>query len=197
MKKKWIILLVAIVFALIGTGYAQWRKEMMVQELAEEVLRFHVLANSDSEEDQHLKMQVRNSVIEYMQEEMEAIESLEEAKEWADGHLPQVEEIAKQVIRQEGYDYPVEAHLVSDDFPEKTYGDVTFPAGRYRALRIEIGDAQGQNWWCVLYPNLCFIDAVHAVVPEEGKQELKNVLEEDTYRMITDPPRWKISWFFF
>lgn len=101
------------------------------------------------------------------------------------------------MIAQAGYDYSVSAQVVRDEFPEKTYGDITFPAGWYKALRIEIGEAKGQNWWCVLYPNLCFMDAVHAVVPEEGKQELKNVLEEDTYRMITNPPRWKISWFFF
>ena len=197
MKKKWMILLAAIFLAFIGTGYIHWRKEMMVQELAEEVLRFHVLANSDSEEGQRLKMQVKNSVIAYMQEEMEDVKSATETVDWAEEHLSQLEEIAAGVIEQQGYEYSVEAYLTADDFPEKTYGDVTFPAGKYKALRIEIGQAQGQNWWCVLYPNLCFIDAVHAVVPEEGKQELKSVLEEDTYRMITDPPKWKISWFFF
>ena len=75
--------------------------------------------------------------------------------------------------------------------------NITFPSGKYEALRIEIGEAKGQNWWCVLYPNLCFIDAVHAVVPEEGKRELKEVLEEDTYEMVTATSRFKIGWFFF
>jgi len=101
------------------------------------------------------------------------------------------------VIQEEGYDYPVIAEVTTCDFPDKTYGDITFPSGRYEALRIEIGEANGQNWWCVLYPNLCFIDAVHAVVPEEGKKDLKKVLQEDTYEMVTATSRFKIGWFFF
>lgn len=169
----------------------------MVRELSEEVFRFHVLANSDSEEDQLLKMQVKEAVIAYMEGAIPETESVRETTDWAKAHLEDLQEVAAQTIAAEGYAYPVKALVTYDEFPEKTYGDVTFPAGRYNALRIEIGEAKGQNWWCVLYPNLCFMDAVHAVVPEEGKQELQDVLEEDTYRMITNPPKWKISWFFF
>ena len=83
------------------------------------------------------------------------------------------------------------------DFPDKTYGDVTFPAGRYEALRIEIGRAEGHNWWCVLYPNLCFLDSVHAVVPEEGKEELRQVLTDEEYEMVTATTYFKVKWFFF
>ena len=82
-------------------------------------------------------------------------------------------------------------------FPDKTYGDITFPNGYYDALRIEIGEAKGHNWWCVLYPNLCFVDAVHAVVPDEGKEELKEVLDEEEYEMVTATSKFKIKWFFF
>lgn len=83
-----------------------------------------------------------------------------------------------------------------DYFPAKTYGDVTFPAGEYEALRIKIGQAKGQNWWCCLYPNLCFVDAVHAVVPEEGKDTLRQVLDKEEYEMVTASD-YKIKWFFF
>lgn len=197
MKKKWIILITAVLFALISTGFVKWKKDSMVQELAEEVLRFHVLANSDSEEDQLLKMQVKEAVIAYMQGAIPQVDSVEETTRWAANNLDKLEEIAAGIVQEEGYQYPVVAKVIRDEFPEKSYGDVTFPAGYYNALRIEIGDARGQNWWCVLYPNLCFVDAVHAVVPEEEKQELQNVLEEDTYQMITNPPKWKLSWFFF
>lgn len=197
MKKKWMILAMAIAFAFIGTGFVQWRKNSMVRELSEEVFRFHVLANSDSEEDQLLKMQVKEAVIAYMEGAIPEADSVKETADWAKDHLEDLEEVAAQTIAAEGYAYPVKALVTYDEFPEKTYGDVTFPAGRYNALRIEIGEAKGQNWWCVLYPNLCFMDAVHAVVPEEGKQELQDVLEKDTYRMITNPPKWKIGWFFF
>lgn len=196
MKK--ICVLSGILMAILVTGLVVKAKEMdMQKELAEEVFRFHVLANSDSEKDQALKMQVKEAVISYMKEELPHSDSVETTKAWALSNTEEIEELAEQVIYEAGYDYPVKAEVTTCDFPDKTYGDITFPAGKYEALRIEIGEAEGQNWWCVLYPNLCFINAVHAVVPDEGKNELKEVLEEDTYEMVTATTRFKIGWFFF
>jgi stage II sporulation protein R len=196
MKK--ICVLAGILISLVVTGIVVNAKHSQMQEdLAKEVFRFHVLANSDSDEDQALKMQVKEAVIAYMQEEIPESDSVETTKEWARSHLDAIVNLAKAVIREEGYDYPVMAEVTTCEFPDKTYGDITFPSGRYEALRIEIGEANGQNWWCVLYPNLCFIDAVHAVVPEEGKKDLKKVLQEDTYEMVTATSRFKIGWFFF
>lgn len=196
MKK--ICVLAGILISFVVTGIVVNAKQSRMQrELAEEVFRFHVLANSDSDEDQALKMQVKEAVISYMKEEIPESESVEMTKEWAKGHLDAIVNLAEAVIREEGYAYEVTAEVTTCDFPEKTYGDITFPSGRYEALRIEIGEAKGQNWWCVLYPNLCFIDAVHAVVPEQGKKDLKKVLEEDTYEMVTATSRFKIRWFFF
>ncbi len=172
-------------------------KNEMQGELAEQVFRFHVLANSDSSEDQVLKMKVKEAIITYMKQELPESDSVETTKKWARENLVQIEQVAAGLIAEEGYEYSVKAEVTTCDFPDKTYGDVTFPAGEYEALRIEIGQAKGQNWWCVLYPNLCFIDAVHAVVPEKGKNELKEVLEEDTYEMVTTTTRFKIRWFFF
>ena len=173
------------------------KKSEMQGELAEQVFRFHVLANSDSEEDQALKMKVKEAIIAYMKQELPESDSVETTKKWARENLVQIEQVAAEIIEEEGYEYSVKAEVTTCDFPDKTYGDITFPAGEYEALRIEIGQAKGQNWWCVLYPNLCFIDAVHAVVPEKGKNELKEVLEEDTYEMVTTTTRFKIGWFFF
>ena len=196
MKK--ICVLAGILISLVVTDIVVNAKHSQMQEdLAKEVFRFHVLANSDSDEDQALKMQVKEAVIAYMQEEIPESDSVETTKEWARSHLDAIVNLAKAVIREEGYDYPVMAEVTTCEFPDKTYGDITFPSGRYEALRIEIGEANGQNWWCVLYPNLCFIDAVHAVVPEEGKKDLKKVLQEDTYEMVTATSRFKIGWFFF
>lgn len=196
MKK--ICVLIGILISMVVTGIVVNAKQsQMQQELAEEVFRFHVLANSDSEEDQALKMQVKEAVIAYMKEEIPESDSVETTKEWAKSHLSAIVNLAQAVIRNEGYAYEVTAEVTSCDFPEKTYGDITFPSGEYESLRIEIGQAKGQNWWCVLYPNLCFIDAVHAVVPEKGKKDLKKVLEEDTYEMVTATSRFKIGWFFF
>ena len=196
MKK--ICVLAGILISLVVTGLMVHAKQSkMQQDLAEEVFRFHVLANSDSEEDQALKMQVKEAVIAYMKEEIPESDSVETTKEWARSHLDAIVTLAEAIIMEKGYTYEVMAEVTTCDFPEKTYGDITFPAGEYEALRIEIGEARGQNWWCVLYPNLCFIDAVHAVVPEEGKKDLKNVLEEDTYEMVTATTRFRIGWFFF
>lgn len=196
MKK--ICVLAGVLISFVVTGImVNAKQSQMQQELAEEVFRFHVLANSDSEEDQALKMQVKEAVIAYMKEEIPNSDSVEMTKEWARTHLDAIVNLAEAIVSEEGYTYEVTAEVTTCDFPEKTYGDITFPPGEYEALRIEIGDAKGQNWWCVLYPNLCFIDAVHAVVPEEGKKDLKEVLEEDTYEMITATTRFRIGWFFF
>lgn len=196
MKK--ICAIAGILISILVTGLVvNAKKNEMQEELANEVFRFHVLANSDSDDDQALKMKVKEAIISYMKQELPESDSVETTKKWACENLEQIEAVAAEIISEEGYDYAVKAEVTTCDFPEKTYGDITFPAGEYEALRIEIGEANGQNWWCVLYPNLCFIDAVHAVVPDKGKEELKEVLEEDTYEMVTTTTRFKIGWFFF
>ena len=184
MKK--ICVLTGILFAFVITGIVVKAKQMdMQQSLAKEVFRFHVLANSDSEEDQALKMQVKEAVIAYMKQELPESDSVEMTREWALINRGQITRIARAIVREEGYDYPIEVEVTTCDFPDKTYGDVLLPAGTYEALRIEIGEAKGQNWWCVLYPNLCFLDAVHEVEPSEGKVA------------PTATSRFKIGWYFF
>lgn len=196
MKK--ICVLAGILFSLVVTGiFANARQLKMQRELAEQVFRFHVLANSDSVADQKLKLKVKEEIIAYMEQELPHSDDVNTTRVWATKNLRNLENLAREIVLREGYEYAVKAEVTTCDFPEKTYGDITFPPGEYEALRIEIGDAKGQNWWCVLYPNLCFIDAVHAIVPDEGKRELRKVLEEDTYEMVTATTRFKIGWFFF
>lgn len=162
------------------------------QGIAGEILRFHVIANSDRKEDQALKLKVRDAVVEYMKDLLEGAEDLEETKGRVAERLADVEELAMRIVEKEQAGYPVHAELTECYFPRKSYGDCTFPAGRYEALRICIGKAEGKNWWCVLFPNLCFVDSIHAVVPEEQKKELKNVLTEEEYESLFD---WKHSEF--
>lgn len=196
--KQIICMVLALLFAVCTTGILTEAKVIRVQKkMAEEVFRFHVLANSDSERDQALKMKVKEGVIAYMKESLLNQESVEVTKAWAFSHLDKIEEISEEILRQHGCNDIVVAEVTNCYFPDKTYGDITFPKGNYDALRIRIGEAQGQNWWCVLYPNLCFIDAVHAVVPEEGKKDLRNVLDEEEYEMVTATSKFKIRWFFF
>jgi stage II sporulation protein R len=196
MKRRYVLAVIAIFMVLMGTMMnVKWSH--MKADLAGKVFRFHVLANSDREEDQALKMRVKEEILDYMKQELPTSDSAEITKAWARENLHNITDRAQQLVKREGYDYTVIAKVTSCDFPEKSYGDITFPAGEYEALRIEIGESKGQNWWCVLYPNLCFIDAVNAVVPQEGKEELKQVLEEDTYKMVTATTPFRIKWFFF
>ena len=201
-KRKWVMAVSAVILSAMLTACV-WRTETVSDKMetaqkhmAEEVLRFHVLANSDSKEDQELKMTVKDEVVSWLEAKMDC-DSLEETKNFIRSHLTGIEEVAEETVRREGYSYPVQAALEWTDFPEKSYGDVTFPAGSYEALRIQIGEAKGHNWWCVLYPNLCFIDSVQAVVPEKGKKQLKHVLTDDEYDMVTATSKFKVKWFFF
>ena len=201
-KRKWVMAVSAVILSAMLTACV-WRTETVSakmetaqKHMAEEVLRFHVLANSDSKEDQELKMTVKDEVVSWLEAKMDC-DSLEETKNFIRSHLTGIEEGAEETGRREGYSYPVQAALEWTDFPEKSYGDVTFPAGSYEALRIQIGEAKGHNWWCVLYPNLCFIDSVQAVVPEKGKKQLKHVLTDDEYDMVTATSKFKVKWFFF
>ena len=161
------------------------------------MLRFHVLADSDSRQDQQRKMEVKEAVLAYMGEAMPQDADLEETCSWVQEHLEALEQTAGETLREAGCSDPVRAELVRDYFPEKTYGDVTFPEGEYTALRVRIGEGQGHNWWCCLYPSLCFTDAVTARVPEEEKEQLGRVLGEDEYEMITAYSDFKLRWFFF
>ena len=176
---------------------ADARMQETQQSLSREVLRFHVLANSDSDQDQAVKMEVKAAVMEMIKEELPDSDSLEQTVAWVIDNEGKIRELSESIVRESGDEHDVNVRIIQSFFPDKLYGDVRFPAGRYQALRIEIGRARGRNWWCVLYPNLCFIDATRVVVSEEGRQELEHVLSEDEYEMITSTTRFRIRSYFF
>lgn len=167
--------------------------------MAEEILRFHVIANSDSEEDQALKMKVKEEVVKYVSTLTACGEDLESTKYILSLYTEEIKEVAEKVIREEGYTYEAKVELTESYFPIKTYGEAVFPAGVYDALKIQIGKAQGKNWWCVLYPNLCFVDSAYGVLEEEQKEMLQNVLTEEEYESIfnTSSDKIKISFKLF
>ncbi len=167
------------------------------KELAQEVFRFHVLANSDSREDQAVKLKVRDAVLTYMKANMPKASSAQETKQWAQEHLKELQITAEETAAEYGHDYGASAEITTCYFPDKRYGDIVFPKGYYEALRIRLGNARGQNWWCVLYPNLCFTNSVCAVVDEEGKEELASVLTDDEYEMVTAASEFQIKSYFF
>lgn len=172
-------------------------KDPLQPQIAEKILRFHVLANSDTTEDQELKLKVRDAIGEYLAPVLEDAEDLTKTKELVQDQLPEIIEVAEQCIAEEGYDYEVTAELAMADFPEKTYGNYTFPAGEYEALEVYIGEAKGHNWWCVLYPNMCFQGSVYEVVDEKAEAELKEVLTPEEYQDVFTQGNYKVEFKFW
>ena len=155
-------------------------------ELSNAVFRLHVLANSDSEEDQHLKIKVRDALLSYMNTLSSNCNTKEEAIQIANQHKNEFQTIAENVIVENGYNYPVQIKINNFYFPTKSYGDISLPAGYYDALRVEIGNAKGKNWWCVMFPSLCFIDISSGIVNSEGKEKLENNLNSESYELISE-----------
>lgn len=154
-------------------------------DIADSVFRLHVIANSDSDEDQNLKYIVRDKVIEYMSSISQNASSKEDVIEIAKANLDKIQAIASQTIRENGYTYSVNVEVGNFSFPSKRYGDITLPPGYYDALRIKIGEAEGQNWWCVMFPPLCFVDVTSGVVPDESKEIMKENLSKEEFDLIS------------
>lgn len=155
--------------------------DLLQPSIASKILRFHVVANSDSDIDQNVKIKVRDAVGTYMQPLLEDATSIEETKKIVTSHLENIIDIATDTLEENGFDYQVKAHLTTTHFPEKSYGSYTFPKGQYQALQIVIGEGKGENWWCVLYPNMCFRGSVYEVVEEDAKVALKEILSPWEY----------------
>ena len=173
-----IIVLILVIFTLNGCAQVNninnnslELNELNYDDIKDKLIRFHVIANSDTEEDQNLKLKVRDKVVEALSEE-----SLEEAEEILEDNIEYVNEIARQVITSNNYDYEVNTMLSYENFPNKVYGDYIFPQGNYEAYRVIIGSGQGQNWWCVMFPSLCFVDESKSDVDSTKlKEEIENI----------------------
>lgn len=175
---------VLVLGVLLAAGAYQYRSSQMQQDIARRILRFHVIANSDSREDQELKLKIRDRIGTYLQQELKDVDNLQECVAVVERDKVQIEDCAKSVITEEGYHYPVDVMVSDVDFPVKTYGMYTFPAGNYQALEVVIGEGGGQNWWCVMYPNLCFANSVYEVIDENSQRELRAVLTEEEYEEV-------------
>ena len=187
-KEKNILLLsifiatfITIIFMLTTKSYSY----NIQKGIADEVIRLHVLANSDSREDQDLKIKVKNGIIKMLENELHNSISKDETRIILLKNLDKIEERAEEIIKENGYDYTAKVRISFDHFPTKEYADVTLPAGEYEALKIEIGEGKGKNWWCVMFPPLCFIDASVNEVPRKDKDTLKNILTDEEYNIVT------------
>lgn len=160
--------------------------EAVSTDISDSVFRLHVIANSDSNEDQSLKYKVRDNLLKYMNNICSDCSSKQEAINLVTEHQEEFKQVALDTIKKEGYSYNVKINIGNFEFPTKQYGDISLPAGYYDALRVEIGEAKGRNWWCVMFPSLCFIDVSSGIVPEESKEELQNILSDEEYSIISD-----------
>ncbi|HOM02222.1 MAG TPA: stage II sporulation protein R [Acetivibrio sp.] len=176
-----IILLTTILSGVALISYS----EDVSSGLADNIIRLHVLANSDSPEDQQLKRDVRDVVINFMKDKLKNVKDVETTKRIIEENSEAIKQVALNEIKRQNKDYDVKVMLGVYPFPTKVYGDISLPAGNYQALRVVIGDGEGQNWWCVLFPPLCFVDATHGTVPDSVKDDLKQVLSEEEYYLIT------------
>ena len=180
-KLKMICILAFLLFIYTTICAISYAKSVS-EDLENSVFRLHVIANSDSKEDQNLKYIVRDKLLQYMNSYL----SKEDAIKIANEHLDEFKQVAINTNKEQGYSYNVNVKVGNFEFPTKTYGDISLPAGFYDALRVEIGEAKGQNWWCVMFPPLCFVDVTSGVVPEESKKELQNNLSEEEFALISD-----------
>ena len=158
------------------------------QQIATQVLRFHIRANSDTVADQQKKLRIKQSLLEWLTPILSENTSKSETIQCIRKNLPDIRKEATRMAAPES----VTVTLQKEWFPEKTYGTCTFPEGIYDALRIDIGQAKGHNWWCVLYPSLCFADALEPSMTEEGEEKLQQVLDEDAYDLLLHPQKLKI-----
>lgn len=187
MKKKlnFILILTILIFlyiVLLSFNYSQ----AISYNLSDSVFRLHIIANSDSSADQELKLKVRDKIIEYMNTLTSSSSDKKDVISMVNNHLDSFKEIALNTIKENGYNYDVNIEIGNFHFPTKSYGDISFPAGNYDALKIEIGDAIGQNWWCVLFPPLCFVNSSTGVVPDDSKNTLKENINSESYEIISE-----------
>ena len=180
-----------MVIAIFATGILTWNiflnleTKSTVSVLSHRAIRFHILANSDSVSDQALTMRVKESVVNYIYEKTGDFKTVDEAKNFILNNDKTIKSIATKAIADNGYDYTVSSTFGFSDFPVKTYGDVIFPKGTYTSYTIKIGNGKGHNWWCVLYPPLCFVDVSTGVLPDNSKEKLRDSLSDTQYHTVT------------
>lgn len=166
------------------TAWTREKEERVAEALAPQVLRFHVLADSDAPEDQALKLQVRDLLLHEIRRSVPSRSDKEQIQRYIEGHESELEQAANTFIKERGFSCTADIRLEQAYFPTRVYGDLTFPCGVYDAVRVVIGSGNGHNWWCVLYPSLCFTSESFAVMPPESEEELSGLLDESLFEEL-------------
>lgn len=170
-----LVLIISIIYILNSYLTAQ---EAYMDGIRDEIIRFHVRANSDSEEDQALKLKVRDKILKETKYLLKESKSIDETRSIMKNNLDNIKYIAQKVLEDEGENYNVNVTFGIERFPTRKYGNLVFPAGEYEALVVDIGEGKGQNWWCVMFPPLCFVDITNGT-PAHVEEDLMEVLSEE------------------
>lgn len=190
--RRTLVLAAAVIIALAAV---RMRISASVQEdLREQVLRFHVRANSDSAEDQREKLMVRDAVIDYVSPYMENAETKEEALVILKEKEGEIQKIAEDTLAKQGNPQKATVSFTTEEFPEKEYGSYVFPKGRYDAVRVDLGEAKGHNWWCVMFPDLCITKDEKVKINREAEKKMKKLLGENTVRVIKQKKYLRWLW---
>lgn len=172
-------------------------RQQSVEAISGKVLRFHVIAKSDSADDQRRKLLVRDAVGEWMSLKLQGAENKADCEKIIEKNKAQIQALVQQVLAEDGEAERVQVQLADVEFPDKVYGDYEFPAGTYRALQIIIGEGGGHNWWCVLYPNLCFSAEGYDVTGDGAREELSKVLSPSEYQAVLKEKKYKLDFKYF
>ena len=186
MKKKVICGMLVIALLFVGGIYVVNAENLNLQSSIEQkLIRFHVIANSDSVEDQAVKLKVRDKVLQYITPKLKNSKSKEESEKIIRQHDKEIIKIAENTLKDNGYEYKVTTRIGKENFPVKVYGNITLPQGEYDAYKIIIGSGQGKNWWCVMFPPLCFVDITKGEVSyKENEKRMKQVLSDKEYNAV-------------
>lgn len=181
--KKFIVSLVLIISIIYILNSYLTVKEAYMDGIRDEIIRFHVRANSDSEEDQALKLKVRDKILNETRYLLKDSTSIDETRSIMKDNLANIKSIAQKVLEDEGESYDVNVTFGIERFPTRKYGNLVFPAGEYETLMVEIGEGKGQNWWCVMFPPLCFVD-ITSGTPAHAEEDLMEVLSEEEVSLL-------------
>lgn len=186
MKNKIICGVLVIILLFIGGMYGVNAEGLNLQNSIEQkIIRFHVIANSDSAEDQAVKLKVRDKVLQFISPKLKSSKSKKESEQILRKFDKEIIKVAENTLKDNGYEYKVITKIGKENFPVKVYGNITLPQGQYDAYKIVIGSGEGKNWWCVMFPPLCFVDITKGEVSyKETEKRMKQVLSEKEYNVV-------------
>ena len=190
LKNAELAILIGMAVTIFCAGFCGFEENY--NDITETVFRLHILANSDSEDDQQLKLKVRDAVLAETSYIFESKASAVESAEAAEKSLAEIKSVAERVIRENGYDYPVRCEVTDIDLDNRVYDTITMPAGHYKALRITIGEAKGKNWWCVMFPPLC-LPAVTNI--DEALADCDGVFTAEELDMLQNPENYECRFY--